>query len=155
MKRPLVLAATVIVAACTPGGTATMPAGGGGPNVTSVTKIDVSIAAFGQTPTPAGLALGYSPLVANVAVGSGVQFVNVDNTAHTASSVVGTTFPATSPLAFGATALFGTMLSDGWSSGTLQAGQSSPVFLVDRPGTYLYGCFFHYSGTMRGAIVAQ
>ena len=27
--------------------------------------------------------------------------------------------------------------------------------LADKPGTYLYGCFFHYTAPMRGAIIAQ
>ena len=152
MKRFLFVFA-LIAGACTPGG---IPAtSGGGAPVSTVTKIDVSIAAFGQQSTPAGPALGYSPLVATLAVGSGVQFVNVDNTSHTASSISGSTFPATSPLSFTATSAFGGVLSSGWSTGTLQAGSSSSVILVDRPGTYLYGCFFHYSGTMRGSIVAQ
>jgi plastocyanin len=121
-----------------------------------VTKIDVSIAAFGQQTTPAGLALGFSPLVTTLTVGSGVQFVNVDNTSHTATSLPpSATFPATSPLTFTATTQSGATLSGGWSSGTMQAGQSSQILLVDRAGTYLYGCFFHYSGTMRGEIIAQ
>lgn len=143
----------VLLSACTPNGV--IVTSGNGNNVTGVTRINVSIAAFGQQSTPAGLGLGYSPLIANVTVGSGVQFVNVDNTVHTASSVSGTTFPATSPLTFAATTPSGTTLSSGFSSGTLQPGGSSAVILVDKPGTYLFGCFFHYSGTMRGEIVAQ
>ena len=153
MKHSVAFAAIALLCACANGGIA--PSSGAGAVTTSVTKIDVSIAAYGQGQTPAGPALGFSPLDTTVIVGTGVQFVNVDNTSHTASSVTGTTFPQTSPLTFAATTLFGTSLSGGWSTGTLQAGQSSPVLLVDRAGTYLYGCFFHYSGTMRGIIVAQ
>lgn len=153
MNRSIFVALPLLLAACTPGGMS--PATGGGTSVSTVTTINVSIAAYGQASTPAGPALGFSPLVATVPVGSGVRFSNVDNTSHTASSIAGTAFPATSPLSFAATSLFGATLSSGWSTGTLQAGQTSPVFLADKPGTYLYGCFFHYSGTMRGTIVAQ
>ena len=153
MKIARTLACSMVLAACTPNGI--LVTSGGGSNVSTVTRINVSISAFGQTSTPAGLALGFSPEIANVTVGSGVQFVNVDNTSHTATSISGTSFPATSPLTFAATTTSGSALSTGFSSGTLQAGASSPVFLVDKPGTYLYGCFFHYSGTMRGEIVAQ
>ncbi len=154
MKFARALACTMVLAACTPNGV--LVTSGGGGNVANVSRINVSISAFGQVSTPAGLALGFSPEITNVSVGSGVQFVNVDNTAHTATSISGaTTFPATSPFTFSATIQSGTALSTGFSSGTLQAGASSPVFLVDKPGTYLYGCFFHYSGTMRGEIVAQ
>ncbi|MBV8637945.1 MAG: hypothetical protein JO322_07640 [Candidatus Eremiobacteraeota bacterium] len=153
MKFTRAIACVFLFTACTPNGV--LVSTNGGTSVATVTRIDVSIAAFGQSATPAGLALGFSPIVANVAVGSGVQFVNVDNTSHTATSIQGTTFPPTSPFTFSATTPSGSTLSSGFSSGTMQAGQSSAIFLVDKPGTYLYGCFFHYSGTMRGEIVAQ
>lgn len=143
----------LLLSACTPNGV--LVTTNGGSTASSVTRINVSIAAFGPSSTPAGVGLGYSPLVTTVSVGSGVQFVNVDNTSHTATSVQGTVFPATSPLSFAATTPSGSTLSSGFSSGTLQAGQSSAVILVDKPGTYLFGCFFHYSGHMRGEIVAQ
>ncbi len=154
MKFALAAACAIVLAACTPNGT--LVTSGGGASVASVTRINVSISAFGQQSTPAGLALGYSPIISNVTVGSGVQFVNVDNTSHTATAIPGSsTFPATSPFTLSATTQSGSALSTGFSSGTLQPGSSSPVFLVDKPGTYLFGCFFHYSGTMRGEIVAQ
>jgi plastocyanin len=47
------------------------------------------------------------------------------------------------------------MVSGGFSSGAMQAGSSSQSITVDRAGTYLFGCFFHYGAPMRGAIVAQ
>jgi plastocyanin len=37
----------------------------------------------------------------------------------------------------------------------MQASQTSQTITVDAPGTYLFGCYFHYSGGMRAAIVAQ
>jgi plastocyanin len=145
--------AALALGACTAGGVT--PSAGGGATVSAVTKINVSLTAFSQQTTPAGTALGFSPEVTNVQVGTGVQFINVDSFAHTASSFSATTFPNVSPLTASATSSSGGTLSGGFSSGTLQAGQSSQVLLVDRTGTYLYGCFFHYSGNMRGMIVAQ
>ncbi len=155
MRRLVAALLVWAVASCTPGGVT--PAGGSNQNVSNVVTIDVSLSAFGAQQTPAGLALGFSPDVSSVPVGSGVRFVNVDNTVHTASMVVGTTFPQASPLGFSATSpsSVNTVSSQGWSSGSLQAGQTSQVFLVDRPGVYLYGCFYHYSGMMRGEIDAQ
>lgn len=154
MKFARLALCAALLTACTPNGV--LVTNGGGGNVANVTRINVSISAFGQVSTPAGPALGFSPEITNVTVGSGVQFVNVDNTSHTGTSILGATkFPATSPFMFSATITSGTALSTGFSTGTLSAGASSPVFLVDKPGTYLFGCFFHYSGGMRGEIVAQ
>ncbi len=154
IRLPLAACAAIALAHCTAGGVA--PSTSAGVPVTQITKINVSLAAYGQQSTPAGPALGFSPPVTTVPVGTGVQFVNVDNTAHTATFVgAGPSFPTDSPLTFAATTSQGNALSANWSSGTMQAGQSSQVFLVDRPGVYLYGCFFHYSGNMRGEIVAQ
>ncbi len=155
MKR-LAFAIVAALAGCTPGGT--LPSSSAGAmGIAQITKIDVSLSAFGLQSTPAGSALGFSPEVTTVRVGSGIQFVNVDNTSHTATAIVGaTTFPATTPFTASAIDASSTAnLSSSWSSGTLQAGASSQIFLVDRPGTYLFGCFFHYSGGMRGAIVAH
>ena len=52
---------TVLLASCTPNGV--LVNNGGGNISGSVTRIKVSIAAFRQASTPAGLALGFSPLV--------------------------------------------------------------------------------------------
>lgn len=153
MRGPLVLIAAFMLASCTAGGIS--PTSGGGVSVVQVTKINVSLAAYPAQTTPEGTSLGFNPAVTTVAVGTGVQFVNVDNTSHTGTTFSGTTFPATSPLGISATTASGTSLSSGFSTGTLQAGQSSNIFLVDQAGTYLYGCFFHYSGNMRGVIVAH
>jgi len=122
-----------------------------------VTKIDVSLSAYPLQNTPAGLALGFQPEVTMVTVGTGIEFVNVDNTSHTATSIPQlSSFPGTTPFSASAlTATSGPTLSSGWSTGTLQPGTSSQIIVVDKPGTYLYGCFFHYSGEMRGVIVAQ
>lgn len=153
MRFTRAAALALILAGCTPNGVIT--ASGGGSSVANITRINVSISAYGQQSLPAGLALGFSPEISNVTVGSGIQFVNVDNTVHTGSTVAGSTFPPTSPLMFSATIQAGSTLSGGFTSGTLQPGSSSQVILVDKAGTYLFGCFYHYSGTMRGEIVAQ
>ncbi|HVA26679.1 MAG TPA: plastocyanin/azurin family copper-binding protein [Candidatus Baltobacteraceae bacterium] len=157
MTRRAVLAlALLALGGCTAGGIPASP-GGGGASIAQITKIDVSLAAFPLQNTSAGPALGYSPEVTTVSVGSGVEFVNVDNTSHTATAIAGATaFPATTPFSASAVdASATTDVSGAWSSGTLQPGASSQVFLIDRTGTYYYGCFFHYSGNMRGIIVAQ
>lgn len=143
----------VAVAGCTAGGVSPSATSAA---ATSVTTIRVSIAAFGTQSTPGGPGLGFSPEVATVAVGSGVQFLNVDNTSHTATAIPGAnTFPAVSPFSFSATQPVSAPISGAWSAGTLQAGSASAIFVINEPGTYLFGCFFHYSGGMRGAIVAQ
>jgi plastocyanin len=91
-----------------------------------------------------------------VALGSTVRFTNSDGFAHTVTSISGAqTFPAAEPFDASALQAHGTTLSGGFSSGALQAGSSSQALLADRPGTYLYGCFFHYGAPMRGAIVVQ
>jgi plastocyanin len=141
--------------ACTAGGINAVTGGSG--TAANVTTIDVSIAAFHASTTPGGTGLGFSPEVTTIAVGSGVRFVNVDNTTHTATAIPGAAaFPAQSPFTFAATQPSTTSdLSGKWSAGSLQPGQSSGVFTADTPGTYLFGCFFHYSGGMRGAIVVK
>ncbi len=150
MIRRLGVPIALLLAACTAGGTPTSSGGGGG------ITINVSLTQFGQTPTPYGTSLGYSPAVTNVSVGSQIHFVNVDSFAHTATGIPGaTTFPSGSPFNEGALTQKGTTLSGGFSSGALQAGGSSQTITADRPGTYLFGCFFHYGAGMRGAIVAQ
>lgn len=155
MKR-LAFALAALVSACTPGGV--MGSGGGAaPAGSQVTKIDVNLTLHSApTQLPQGSAAGYAPVQTTVAVGSYVQFVNSDGFAHTASGIAGaSTFPASSPFSVAAQQQTGSTISSGWSSGTLQAGQSSQLIQIDAAGTYLYGCFFHYGGPMRGAIVAQ
>jgi plastocyanin len=140
--------------ACTYGAPGSPSGGGSG----GVTTIDVSLTAFAATTTGPGVSAGYEPAQLTVPVGTQIRFVNQDSFAHTASAVSGATFPISSPL--NASALTpsasGRGLSDGgWSSGNLAAGAASPVFVADRPGTFLFGCFYHYGAPMRGSIVVQ
>ena len=154
--RACAYAATMLaVCACTPGGVT--PSGLAGIPVRNVVTVDVNLAKNGLAQTPAGPALGFAPEVTTLSVGDGVRFVNSDNAAHTASSVPGSVFPPSSPLQFDVTMPSSdTRMSSGtWTSGTLQPGTSSEIFVADQAGVYLYGCFYHYSASMRGAIVAR
>ncbi len=142
------------LAACTPGG---MPSGtiGGGGSGGGPAVVNVSLSAYPASSLPVGMSGGFSPASTTLAVGSTVRFVNVDTFAHTATAIPGATaFPASSPFGASAQTASGSALSGAWSSGTLQAGAASQVITVDAPGTYLFGCFFHYGAPMRGEIVA-
>jgi plastocyanin len=136
---------------CTPGAP---PAGTASAGV-AATTIDVSLTSSTTVTTAFGSSGGFTPPITTVALGTTLRFVNLDSFGHTASSFGGTTFPAASPLGNSAQFASGATLSGGWSSGTLGAGNASPVLLADKTGTYLYGCFFHYGSPMRGAIVVK
>jgi plastocyanin len=146
----------VLLAGCTPGGMLSSTAGGpsGG---AQVTRIDVNLTLHSAaTQIAPGSAAGYAPVQTTVAVGTFVQFTNSDGFAHTATGIApAATFPSSTPFSVSAQTQSGSTISNSWSSGTLQAGQSSQLIQIDAPGTYLYGCFFHYGAPMRGAIVAQ
>ncbi len=113
---------------------------------TGATTIAVNLTSFLQ---------GYSPDALTVAVGTRIQFTNTDSFAHTATSIAGATFPAASPFDGAALTASGSALSTPWSSGNLTAGATSPVFVADRSGTYLFGCFYHYGHPMQGEIVVR
>ncbi len=148
------IALTVAAAACTPNGVGVAAGGGGGGGVTHV--VDVNLTLNQPATTPYGQSGGMKPPVLDVAVGDRVVFHNSDGFAHTSTSIKGAAaFPAAEPFGISALNQSGTTLSGGWSSGAMQAGSSSQPVLVDKPGTYLYGCFFHYGAPMRGAIVAR
>ena len=152
MKRAAITAA-LLLAACTPGG---MPPSSGSSGGGTVTTIDVNLTQHAATQTPEGSSGGYAPAITTVAVGSSIRFVNSDGFAHTATLIAGATvFPAGSPFSASAQTHSGTNVSQPWSSGTLSPGSSSQAISIDRAGTYLFGCFFHYGSPMRGVIVAQ
>jgi plastocyanin len=136
--------------ACTNGGIPTSSGGGTG------TEIVVNLALFMLSQTPYGTSRGYSPPITNVAVGSQIFFMNTDNTQHTATLVPNATkFPPIPPFTRTALQQSGNNVSGGFSSGVLEPGSSSQTITADRAGTYLFGCFFHYAGGMRAAIVAH
>ncbi len=161
MKRVVLFGLLALLATgCTPGGqpASTLSAVGGN----GVVTIDVNLTLHGLTSTPAGPVLGYSPPVTSVAVGDAIQFVNSDNTVHTATFVSKTAYAP--PLPDGSSPIGSAsltvpqsaqVLSQAWTTGALPAGTASGLIRVDQPGTYFYGCFYHYLGKMRGEIVAQ
>lgn len=148
----------VFLTACTPGATGTIPSqsSAAAAGATTVT-IDVSLTSHAAQLLAQGQAAGYAPLSTEVAVGDLIQFTNSDGFANTATLIPqATSFPRGSPFLASAQTQSGTLLSQPWSSGTLQnTGAKSQAILVDQPGTYLYGCFFHYGSPMRGVIVAR
>jgi plastocyanin len=150
--RIAALAALTVLTACT--GSAP-PAGGTAAAPSGATAIDVSLSGLTVVATPYGPSGGFTPALTTVALGASVRFVNVDNTAHTATSLGTSAFPADPHFAASALSASGDRLSTGWSSGTLAPGAASPPLLADATGTYLYGCFFHYGAPMRAAIVVR
>ena len=150
MIRRYAGALALTLAACTAGGIPTSSGGSGG------TTIDISLTLYAPTQTPYGQSGGYSPPVTTVSVGSQIHFVNTDSFAHTATLIPNATqFPSGSPFGDSALQQHGSSLSGGFSSGALQPNASSQTIAADQPGTYLFGCFFHYGAPMRAAIVVQ
>jgi plastocyanin len=151
--RFLALFLLLLGTACTPG------ASGAGGDVAAGTAqtVDVSLTAYAPAPTQAGTGAGYSPLTLTVPVGTNIRFLNTDGFAHTSTSIggSGTTFPGAYPFTAAALNQTGATLSGGWTSGALNAGASSQILLADKPGTYIFGCFFHYEAPMRGVIVVH
>ena len=163
IRALLISASLVVLAACSGGGYSAGSGGGGGgvhmggPPPVNVTTIDISLVNHGPSNTPFGMSTGYSPAVTNLSVGSLVQFHNSDGFAHTATSISGSPaqFPAADPFSNAALTQSGGTLSGGFSSGALNGGATSQMLQVDKAGTFLFGCFFHYaSAGMRAAIVA-
>ena len=150
MIRRVFTVIALLLGACTAGGIPTSSGGSGG------VTIDVSLTQYAASQTPYGQSGGYSPAVTTVSVGTQIHFVNLDDFANTATAIPGaTTFPAGSPFNGSALQQKGSTLSGGFTSGALQPNGTSQTITADRPGTYLYGCFFHYGAPMRAAIVAQ
>lgn len=149
-RRSLAAMICALLAACTAGGVPTSSGGGNG------ITIDVNLTLNAPSKTPYGESGGFAPAVTTVPVGSQIRFMNSDSFAHTATLIPNLQqFPSGSPFGISALMQHGDNLSGGFSSGAMQAGSSSQEITVDRAGTYLFGCFFHYGAPMRGAIVAQ
>ena len=103
----------------------------------------------------AGDSVGISPAAVHVHVGDTIVFVNGDQTAHhTATGLPSARFsePRWTQAALTQSGAIG---AQGWSSGELAPGARSAPIAASTAGTYLYGCFFHYSAGMRGEIVVE
>ena len=154
MKHLLALCCAMGLAACTPGADHSATPAPTSP--ASTVTIDVNLTLDGPTTLPQGQAGGFRPAVTTVPLGAALRFVNSDGFAHTATSIgAGASFPAASPFGTNALTQSGSTLSQGWTSGALQAAGASQTLIADQRGTYLYGCFFHYGSPMRAVIVVQ
>jgi plastocyanin len=147
----------LLCVACTPGSFGIASSGSATGITGQIVTIDVDLTRDPSGSTPGGTGAGYAPLVTTLAVGDGVRFHNSDGFAHTATAVPGDppAFPTAYPFARAALNQSGTRLSDGFSSGNLTAGSMSQTLLADQPGTYLFGCFYHYGSPMRASIVVR
>ena len=147
---PVCLAAAAV--SCTPGATSA-PASS---LLSGSVVIHVSLGKY-VAQSQYGQIGGYSINPLTIARGTVVQFVNDDNFSHTASSVGTNGFPKSGPGAGSLTQSGTDFAQTDWSTGELQGGSASQAFTASTPGTYFYGCFFHYSSQtpMRGVIIVQ
>ena len=156
MRNPwgLVLACLMsMVVGCTPGAPA--PPGGAQALVPGAIVIQVSLIKYQPQQTKFGTVAGYNNDNLTVHVGAIIQFHNQDSFTHTASSLGTTGFPPSGP-PFSARTRSGSDLSQSnWSSGDLQPDSYSQPIHATTPGTYYYGCYFHYNTPMRGVITVQ
>ena len=153
--RALTLACLMtMLVACTPGAPPTP--GGAQALVPGAVVIQVSLIKYQPQQTQFGTVAGYNNANLTVHVGAVIQFHNQDSFTHTASSVGTNGFPQGSPLTDKARTPSGSDLAQtDWSSGDLGPDAYSQPFKASTPGTYFYGCFFHYNTPMRGVITVQ
>jgi len=140
--------------ACTPGAPA--PPGGAQGLVPGAVVVQVSLLTYKPAGSPHGTVAGYSNDALTVKVGTIIQFHNQDSFTHTASWVGTNGFPPGNPLGESArTRSGGDLAQTNWTSGDLQPNSYSQPLRASTPGTYYYGCFFHYNTPMRGWITVQ
>jgi len=143
----------VLCAGCTPGAPAAPTSSS---HLATAVTIETSLLNYPGMSSSFGMVGGFSPALAVVAHGTVIQFHNQDGFNHTASSVAGASFPAKSPIGFGALHQSGTDVAQaGWSTGLLTGGAFSVSFTTSAAGQFLYGCFYHYPDGMRGVIIVQ
>ncbi len=108
----------------------------------------VTNATYGELGYYAALADATEAAPLSFKSGSKVVFDNDDaySSPHTASGLGTSGFPSFFDNTSGATAS-GTAIDGGttWSTGNLNAGQTSSVFTLGPPGTYYFGCAYHYA----------
>lgn len=156
MRTPGGLVAACLVAtlvACTPG--APSPPQGAQGLVPGAVVVQVSLIKYQPQQTPLGEVAGYDNADLTVHVGAVIQFHNQDTFSHTASSVGTSGFPSNPHLANALTPSGSDLSQPNWSSGELQPNGYSQPFHATTPGTYYYGCYFHYNTPMRGWITVQ
>ncbi|PZR56987.1 MAG: hypothetical protein DLM50_07060 [Candidatus Meridianibacter frigidus] len=104
-----------------------------------------------------GKLLGYDPVEVHVHQNDQIQFVNVDDAAHTATgmSYTGQTAPAHYQFQGDPTKTSGRLINaTEWSTGNLRAhGGKSQVFIAKNVGHYFYACSYHLSQGQIGVIV--
>lgn len=104
----------------------------------------------------AGDSVGVGPAVLTVHVGDSIVFVNDDAVAHhTATGLIGATLFGEPRWTQAVLKPFGDIGAQPWSSGDIAPGARSAPLVASTPGTFLYGCFFHYSAGMRGEIIVE
>jgi len=104
----------------------------------------------------AGDSVGVSPSVVTVHVGDAIEFINADASAHhTATGLPGATRFSEPRWTAASLKPTGSLAPTAWSTGDLAPGAKSAPMVASTPGTFLYGCFFHYSAGMRGEIIVQ
>lgn len=150
--RILTVASLISISGCTAGAP---PAPNGSVQSGSVV-IHLSLGKFGGQ-SQYGPIGGYSPNPLVVTRGSVIQFFNDDNFGHTASSVGTSGFPQNGPGGGALSPSGHDLTTQNWSTGDLPGGTASQTFTASTPGTYFYGCFFHYGfqTPMRGVIIVQ
>jgi len=118
----------------------------------------VDNATYGEIGFYAALAAATQSAPLSFKSGSQLVFDNDDEyfTPHTASGLGSSGFPAYFDNTSGATPS-GSTINSGktWSTGNLNSGQSSAAFTLGPPGTYYFGCTYHYTQqNMRDVIVS-
>ena len=104
----------------------------------------------------AGDSVGVSSPSVTVHVGDVIVFVNSDASAHhTATGLPGATRFSEPRWSDAVLKPLGSIGSNLWSTGDLAPGARSAPMVASSAGTFLYGCFFHYSAGMRGEIIVQ
>jgi len=148
--RPAMVLAAVMLAALT-------PASGLRAAGAQAVQINLSLDRYAKVAHLAeGDSVGIAPPVVTVHVGDAIVFVNDDATAHhTATGLPGATRFSEPRWSAAALKPSGSLGPAAWSTGDIAPGAKSAVMVASTPGTFLYGCFFHYSAGMRGEIIVQ
>lgn len=124
---------------------------------TTPAAVHLSIDRYSKiTHISAGDSVGLAPALLTVHVGDSIIFENDDPVAHHTATGLGAATRFGEPRWTQAVLKpFGDIGAQPWSSGDLAPGARSAPITATTPGTFLYGCFFHYSAGMRGEIIVE